>query len=222
MTAGAHCPWLAKFRLDAWSRHFTSSQGRAGSSLPAILVAEVPEAPPAAIPGTLSDPLAIVSRGFRESAVVPVDLDELVEHWTLLEDQRELVAGKRGPTRLAFALLLKFYARAGRFPRGRAELDDEAVAFVARQVAIPASDLGFYEWSGRTFEYHRAQVRGHLGFRECTAEDAAKLTQWLAVPGEPPVRPSAAPPPWPGEAIRAARCAPRPSTPSCPSPARSR
>jgi hypothetical protein len=48
-----------------------------------------------------------------------VDLDELVEHWTLLDDERELVAGKRGPTRLGFALLLKFYARAGRFPRGR-------------------------------------------------------------------------------------------------------
>jgi hypothetical protein len=48
-----------------------------------------------------------------------MDLDELVEHWTLLDDERELAAGKRGPTRLGFALLLKFYARAGRFPRGR-------------------------------------------------------------------------------------------------------
>ncbi len=45
-----------------------------------------------------------------------MDLDGLVDHWTLLKDERELVAGKRGPTRLGFALLLKFYARAGRFP----------------------------------------------------------------------------------------------------------
>jgi hypothetical protein len=63
-----------------------------------------------------------------------LDLDELVEHWTVLEDERELIAGKRGPTRLGFALLLKFYTRAGRFPRGRGELADEAVAFVARQI----------------------------------------------------------------------------------------
>jgi hypothetical protein len=111
---------------------------------------------------------------------VRVDLDELVEHWTLLDDERELIAGKRGPTRLGFAVLLKFYARAGRFPRGRAELDDEAVAFVARQVGVPASDLGFYEWTGSTIEYHRAQIRRHLGFRECTADDAVKLTGWLA------------------------------------------
>jgi len=109
-----------------------------------------------------------------------MDLDELVDHWTLLKDERELIAGKRGPTRLGFALLLKFYAQAGRFPRGRAELDDDAVAFVARQVGVPASDLGFYEWSGSTIEYHRAQIRRHIGFRECTAEDAGKLTAWLA------------------------------------------
>jgi Domain of unknown function (DUF4158) len=105
-------------------------------------------------------------------------LTKLVEHWALLDDERELVAGKRGPTRLGFALLLKFYARAGRFPRGPAELDDEAVAFVARQAGVPASDLGFYEWAGSTIEYHRAQVRRHLGFRECSAEDANKLTGW--------------------------------------------
>jgi Domain of unknown function (DUF4158) len=109
-----------------------------------------------------------------------LDLDELVEHWTLLDDERELIAGKRGPTRLGCALLLKFYTRAGRFPRGRGELPGEAVEFVARQVGVEPADLGLYEWSGRTIEYHRAQIRGHLGFRECTVADAEQLTQWLA------------------------------------------
>jgi hypothetical protein len=109
--------------------------------------------------------------------VVLMDLDELAGHWTLLKDERELIAGKRGPTRLGFALLLKFYARAGRFPRGRAELDDDTVAFVARPVGVPASDLGFYEWSGSTIEYHRAQIRRHIGFRECTDPDSGPLPE---------------------------------------------
>jgi hypothetical protein len=109
-----------------------------------------------------------------------IDEDELIEHWTLIGGELAEVAGKRGPTRLAFALLLKFYTRRGRFPRGRGELPDEAVAYVARQVKVPASDLGLYEWSGRTFEYHRAQIRAFLGFRECTVADAGKLTAWLA------------------------------------------
>ncbi len=110
----------------------------------------------------------------------PVDVDELVEHWTVLEGERQLVAGKRGATRLAFALLLKFYTRLGRFPRGRSELPQEAVDFVARQMKVAASDLGSYEWSGSTIEYHRAQIRQHLGFRECGVADVESLTTWLA------------------------------------------
>lgn len=106
----------------------------------------------------------------------PVGLDELVEHWTVLGDERDLIAGKRGATRLGFALLLKFYTRYGRFPRGRAELPDEVVEHLALEVRVPAADFGFYEWSGSTFDYHRKQVREHLDFRECSVADAEKLT----------------------------------------------
>lgn len=68
----------------------------------------------------------------------------------------------------------------GRFPWGPFELPGEAVEFVARQVQVPASELDAYEWNGRTVEYHRAQIRGYLGFRECGVADADKLTAWLA------------------------------------------
>ena len=109
-----------------------------------------------------------------------LNLDELVEHWTLLADEREQVAGKRGASSLGFALLLKFFTRHGRFPRGRSELPDEAVAFVAGQIGVSPGELGFYEWTGRTVEYHRAQIRRTLGFRECSVGDAEKLVVWLA------------------------------------------
>jgi hypothetical protein len=135
---------------------------------------------PLAIRGTFAGTPRYGQPQFPEGVVVRVDLDELVEHWTLLDDERELVAGKRGPTRLGFALILKFYSRHGRFPAGRSELPGEAVAFVAKQVKVPASDLGFYEWSGSTIEYHRNQVREHLGFRVCSVADADKLADWLA------------------------------------------
>ncbi|MFF4579981.1 DUF4158 domain-containing protein [Streptomyces sp. NPDC001389] len=109
-----------------------------------------------------------------------LDLDELVAHWTLLRDEQGLVSGKRGATRLGFAVLLKFYTQHGRFPRGRFEWPGEAVEFVARQVQVPASELETYEWTGRTVEYHRAQIRSHLGFRECSVADADKPMAWLA------------------------------------------
>jgi len=109
-----------------------------------------------------------------------VDVDELIEFWTLLDEDRELLAGKRGSTALGFALLLKHYSRHGRFPRGRGEIVDGVVRFVAGQLGVDASDLGFYEWSGRTIEYHRAQIRDHLCFRVATLEDQERLTAWLA------------------------------------------
>jgi len=42
------------------------------------------------------------------SAMGAVGLEELVEHWTVLDDEHGLIAGKRGATRLGFAVLLKF------------------------------------------------------------------------------------------------------------------
>lgn len=121
----------------------------------------------------------------HEGAVVRMDLDDLVEHWTLFDDERELAAGLRGPTRLGFALLLKFCAGADRFPRGRSELAGDAVEFVARQPGVPASDLGFYEWSGHTFEYHRAQVRrtSGSGVQRRGRRQAHRMTGRQRLPG---------------------------------------
>jgi hypothetical protein len=107
-------------------------------------------------------------------------LDELVERWTVLAGDQDLIAGKRGPTRLGLALLLKFFTPCGRFPEGRPELPDEAVEWVARQVKVPPSDLGLYEWSSSsTVKYHRAQIRRHFGFRECpVADQESSRTGW--------------------------------------------
>ena len=70
---------------------------------------------------------------------------------------------------------MKFYGRFGRFPRGRGKLHDDAVEFVARQLGVGAGSLAFYEWSGRTIKRHRAEIRAHLGFRECAVADAEEL-----------------------------------------------
>ena len=109
-----------------------------------------------------------------------LDEDELIEHWTLVGDELELLTGRTGPSKLGLALWLKFYIAEGRFPSGRSELPDEAVAWVASQVKVPASDIGLFDWEGRTAERTRKTVRTFLGFRECSVADAEKLTTWLA------------------------------------------
>jgi hypothetical protein len=78
----------------------------------------------------------------------PLDLDELVERFTLLPDELALLRNKTGATRPGFAMLLKHLIWKGRFPRGRSDLPDEAVEFVARQVKVPVADIAFYDWDG--------------------------------------------------------------------------
>jgi hypothetical protein len=56
-----------------------------------------------------------------------LSLGDLVEHWALVGTKQDLAVSKHGDTRLGFALLLMFYGRFGRFPRGRGELHDDAV-----------------------------------------------------------------------------------------------
>lgn len=91
-------------------------------------------------------------------------MSSLVEHWTVLGGERDLIETKHSATRLGFTLVLKFYTRYGRFLQGRAEFPDEVVEHVARQLKAPADDFGLYEWSGRTIERHRGEIRSHLGF----------------------------------------------------------
>ena len=97
----------------------------------------------------------------------------------MLEDERALVDGKRGAMRLGFALLLKFFTRHGRFPAGGAELPGAVVEFVAGQVGVLPAEMGSYQWAGRSIERHRAEIREHLGFRECSVGDAEQLGTWL-------------------------------------------
>lgn len=79
--------------------------------------------------------------------------------WTLLPSEAALLANKTGPTRLGFAVLLKFFQYAARFPLSMQEVPTTAVAYIARQVGVPAEEFSRYDWEGRAVKYHRAQIR---------------------------------------------------------------
>ncbi|WP_246147727.1 DUF4158 domain-containing protein [Nonomuraea turkmeniaca] len=98
-----------------------------------------------------------------------LDEDDLIGNGTLVGDELDQLSGRRGVTKLGFALMLRFYAVHGRFPTGPSEIPDQVAAYVARLVDVPAPELGLYEWDGRTIKAHRADTRKYFGFRECTA-----------------------------------------------------
>jgi TnpA family transposase len=107
------------------------------------------------------------------------ELEDLIEFWTLDEAEFKLLANKTGSTRLGFALMLKFFEQEARFPR-REDVPKAAVEFVSGQVKVDAALFAEYSWSGRTIEYHRAQIREFHQFREPTVGDEDKLIAWLA------------------------------------------
>ncbi|MGW3367019.1 DUF4158 domain-containing protein [Streptosporangium canum] len=107
------------------------------------------------------------------------EIEDLIECWTLDEEELALLANKSGATRLGFGLMLKFFELEARFPR-REDLPRPAVEFMAGQVKVDAALFASYDWSGRTIEYHRAQIRKFHDFREPTVGDEDKLADWLA------------------------------------------
>jgi hypothetical protein len=76
--------------------------------------------------------------------------------------------------------LLKFFEIEARFPRAGAEVPPAVVSYVAEQVKVGPALFASYRWSGRTIEYHRAQVRTAFGFREFAVSDENQLIGWLA------------------------------------------
>ena len=101
------------------------------------------------------------------------------DRWTLHAADRALLGNKTGATRLGFAVLLKLFAIEGRFPRRGEDVPLAAVEAIAGQIGVPAAAWQGYDWRGRAIEYHRAQVRAALGFREATLDDAEALGRWL-------------------------------------------
>lgn len=105
--------------------------------------------------------------------------EELVERWTLFPDELALVGAKTGHTRLGFAVMLRFFAGEGRFPRDKHEVPVEVLRFVGEQVGELAEGWLRYDWSGRSVKYHRAQIREFFGFREATVRDGEDVASWL-------------------------------------------
>jgi len=105
--------------------------------------------------------------------------DELIEHFTLLQPDLDLIATKSLPARLGFAVVSAFFCCEGRFPDAKGEAPRAVVDHVAKQLRISPNTYLQYLREGRPVKRHRAQIRAHLGFRTATARDADDMVAWL-------------------------------------------
>ncbi|WP_223070530.1 DUF4158 domain-containing protein [Paenibacillus caui] len=107
------------------------------------------------------------------------ELEELIEHFTLLPNELELIENKFDETRLGFAALLKFFQFEARFPKHKFEIPRTILAYIAKQLSLDPNLYSKYDWEGRSIKRHRVQIREFFGFREATVQDAEEMTQWL-------------------------------------------
>lgn len=107
------------------------------------------------------------------------EVDELIEHWTLLPNEEELLGNKTGSNRLGFAILLKFFQLEVRFPQQNSDIPKPVVVHLAKQIGVSVEEYNAYDWQGRNIKYHRAQIRSFLGFRQAVGSDAKEIVSWL-------------------------------------------
>lgn len=107
------------------------------------------------------------------------EVDELIEHWTLLANEIALLGQKTGASRLGCAVLLKFFQSETQFPHSARDVPSAVVDYIAKQVGVPAERYLDYDWNGRTMQRHRGEIRSFLGIRKASVKDAQQMVDWL-------------------------------------------
>ncbi|MEU2517055.1 DUF4158 domain-containing protein [Streptomyces syringium] len=105
--------------------------------------------------------------------------EDVISVWTLFEDDMKRLWNKSGADRLGFAVLLKFFGAASRFPAPGEEVPAAAVSYVAQQVGVPAESWAVYVGRCQAAARHRAEIRDVFGFRASTEADQENLAGWL-------------------------------------------
>jgi len=102
------------------------------------------------------------------------------DRWALTTEKYALVLTKRRANRLAYAYFLVHFREYGKFPRNTAEVDEQLIIILCKQLSWPEVDAGsVFQISDRTSERLRTEIRARFGFREATVADADMLEEWL-------------------------------------------
>ena len=107
------------------------------------------------------------------------DTEELIENWTLLPQELELVKNKVGANKIGFAVLLKYFQHFARFPDSPKEIPDAIISYIAQQLQFPSNSYSDYDWQGRSITNHRTAIRKLFGFRVAKVADGEEMVDWL-------------------------------------------
>lgn len=105
--------------------------------------------------------------------------DEIVENYTLLDEEQRFVKANAAHNKLGNALLLKFFQTRARFPEDRKEIPRQAVEYIAQQLGLSPEVFEAYKWHSRSIKNHCKAIRELLGFRPVTLTDQEEMRDWL-------------------------------------------
>lgn len=107
------------------------------------------------------------------------ELEDLIDHFTFLQHEMQLVGNKVEENRLGFGILFKFFQNEARFPNNKTEVPKAVIQYISKQLNVIPELFEYYDLNDRNTFYHMAQIREFFGFREATVEDAENITDWL-------------------------------------------
>ena len=108
------------------------------------------------------------------------ELEELIEHFTFMPNELELLKKRSKKTQLGFAILFKFFQYEARFPNHKSEISINIILFISKQLDLEPTLFDSYDWNGRIIKYHRAQIRSFLKFSTVTLKNIEETTKWLS------------------------------------------
>lgn len=107
------------------------------------------------------------------------ELEELIEHFTLIDPEKKLIDNKYLNSRLGFAVLMKCFQHEARFPTNPGDIPKSVINFIGQQLKIPSDMFDQYSWNSRSIKSHRNEIRKLYGFRACTLQDEKEISVWL-------------------------------------------
>ena len=107
------------------------------------------------------------------------DTEELIENWTLLPTELELLENKVGGNKIGFALLLKHFQLFTRFPDNNLSIPQVVISFVAAQINLSEDYYSDFNEQGRSARVYRAEIRRLFDFRIATVQDSEQMIDWL-------------------------------------------
>lgn len=105
--------------------------------------------------------------------------EELIEHWSLLPDERRLLHDKMEKHKLIFAIMLKSFQYMGRFPEDLTKLPKIIVNYLAAHLNLTTDGIYDYNLDGRAARDHRLIIRKFFRFSSADNGNAKQMEAWL-------------------------------------------